>query len=204
MIKYLLIILCLFGSKISPGSYSGTSLIQLVERATSISYGRIVSVGKDEFKILVLCNVKSCKQHDTISIQKFKDWTCASRYSGYAVGQEAVFFLSSYKGKLAPIGSANEGELIVKNDTGYVESDTKQSLKAKPVDFIPTYSAFIPMPVQTIVEGLKLYLENREIIDQQYASKKGTGTVVYQYDHTAMLPKNDFLTLLIDQKRQGF
>lgn len=204
MIRYLLIALCIFGSKISLGSYIETSLIQLVERADCISYSRIVSVGKEDFKVLVIRNVKSCRRNDTITIQKFKDWTCASRYSGYTVGQEAIFFLSSDKGKLVPIGAANEGELIVKNDTGYVRSGTGQNLKAKSVNFIPTYSTFIPMPVQTIVEGLNLYLENRVTIDQQYASQKGTGRVVYRYDYAAMLPNNDFLTLLIDQKQEGF
>lgn len=159
MIKYLLIALCISGTKLSFGSYIATSLIQLVERAACISYGRIVAVGKEEFKIVVLQNVKACKQHDTITIRKFNNWTCASRYSAYAVGQEAVFFLSSYKGKLAPIGGGNEGELIVKHDTGYVESDVQHTLKAKPVVFIPTYSAFIPMRLQTILEGLALTLK---------------------------------------------
>lgn len=200
MIKYLLIALCISGTKLSFGSYITTSLIQLVERAACISYGRIVAVGKEEFKIVVLQNVKACKQHDTITIRKFNNWACASRYADYALGQEAVFFLSSYKGELATLGSANEGELIVKHDTGYVESDVQHTLKAKPVVFIPTYSACIPMRLQTILEGLALYLENREAIDRQFARNNEGGTVAYRYNYTDMLPKNEFLRLLVDQK----
>lgn len=205
MTKCLLIALCVFGSKISLASYIETSLIELVERATCILYGKIVVVEKDEFKVVVIRSIKSCKQNDTISIQKFNNWTCASRYSEYVTGQEGVFFLSSYKGELAPIGAANEGELIVKNDTGYVQSFAKHdALKPKSVSFIPSWQGYIPIRVQTIIEGIKIYLENREAIDRQFAPKTDGGTVAYQYDYTEKFPKNDFLTILIDQKVQGY
>ncbi len=204
MIKYFLILLYLLGSKISLASYTGTSLTQLVETAKVICYGKIIAVENGTFKLIILRPIKACRQNDTISIRKFANWTCASRYAEYSTYQEGVFFLSLYEGKLATIGAANEGELIVKEGIGYIQNYDQHVFKAKKIDFISKYQEYICINLQTIIDGLKIYLENQETIDRQFAQKNDRERVAYQYNYTDKLPKNDFLDILIDQKQRGF
>jgi hypothetical protein len=184
--------------------YVATHLPTLIEKSKIIVYARIISVDKETFRIATIKRIKSTHKSDTLTIQKFKDWTCASRYSNYEVGQEGIFFIELNKNnKFQTVGAGNEGELVVKSDSVYVPDYLEQkTFPSKKVDFISKYSKFITVNLQTVIQGIKIYADNADSINKELKND-GPGTVVYQYSTIDKLPKNYFLSIVIDQKQRG-
>lgn len=156
------------------------------------------------FKILALKKIKCFLKSDTIIIQKYIDWTCASRYQKYQLGQEAIYFLEiNSKNKLETMGAANEGELVVKSDTAYVYSHDSRTFESNIYPFISDFQKYIKASLKTTISGIKLYLDNLDGINREIY-RKGPGQVAYQYSSIDRLPYNFFLNIVIDQKRRGF
>jgi hypothetical protein len=199
----LVTILCLVNS-ISRAAYYATYFPTLIEKSNIIVHGRIISVDEENFHVLVLKKIKSNKLIDTLKIQKFQNWSCAARYSKYKIGQEAIYFIriNEYK-ELEVIGAANEGELIVKDSTTYIKDYDYNKLKTEKFDFLSNYYEYITMDIQTVIEGISVYLNNIEVINREFLNYN-SGRVVYQYSYIDRLPKNDFLTIIIDQKRRMY
>ena len=82
-----------------------------------IVLGKIRKINKSDFVIDIEDMFLGSFVGSGVRIKKFEDWACAARYSKYAIGQEALFFLkrTSEDKKVSNsiftvIGSANEGE----------------------------------------------------------------------------------------------
>ncbi len=199
MKKHILILLLFFITKGSFASYMTTYYPTLVEDSKIIAYGKIISVETETFKIVILKNIKQCKRFDTLTIQKFANWTCATRYAAYKTEQEGVFFMQlSKEKKLIIMGAANEGEIITKNDVCYL-NDYESNFKTGEIfDFISKYSKYIHLPLKTVEAGIKVYLEEFKPLNYMPANNE-SGTVAYKYEP---LNKNSnvFYNLLYEQK----
>ncbi|MES2591827.1 MAG: hypothetical protein V4608_08080 [Bacteroidota bacterium] len=176
----------------------------MIEKSKIIVYAKIISVDKEAFKIVTIKKIKSTHKSDTLLLQKFEDWTCASRYAHYEVGQEAIFFIElNKKNEFHTIGAGNEGELVVKSDSVFVPDYLEQKIfPSKKVDFISKYKKYISISIQTAIQGIKIYLDNVDLIGKEL-KHDGPGNVVYQYTTMDKLPKNYFLCIVIDQKQKG-
>jgi len=190
-------------SIIGYGSYSRTFLPKLIENAKVIVYGQIISVDKTTFKVVTIKKIKSTSSSDTLTIKKFKNWECAFRYSTYEIGQKALFFLVTNKNdELQTMGIGNEGEMIVRSDSAFIEDYGQKIFEVKKYNFISRYTPFICLNVETVIKGIKIYLENAELINKEL-NRDSPGTIAYQYSTIEKLQKNDFLSVVIDQKQRG-
>jgi len=199
----LLTIFCLINS-ISIAAYFATNFPTLIEKSNIIIFGRIISVNEHNFQVLVLKKIKFRKVHDTLNIKQFENWSCAARYSKYKIGQEAIYFIRINDDKeLEIMGAANEGELIVKDKTTYIKNYDYSKIKGESFDFISKYYKYITLDIQTVIEGISIYLNNNEVINREILNYS-TGRVVYQYSYVDRLPRNGFLTIVIEQKRRMY
>lgn len=91
--------------------------------ADLIFVGTIADVGKETITVEVNeCIVGACDER--IQVAKFKDWTCAARWTKYRDGQKILFFVAaptdpSGKGPLRILGGADEGEIPIVDDNAY-------------------------------------------------------------------------------------
>ncbi len=204
--KKILIIAILILLKFTPSfaKYYTTFLPTLIENSHIIVYGRIVSIDKTNFRIQVIKIFKSKVKSDTLTIKQFRNWTCAIRYTEYKVGQEAIYFLRIDEDKnLKVMGAGNEGELIVKDRLTYIEDFDFNNYETKSYDFLPYYKKYIKLDIESVIEGIYIYLNNNEVINREFLNFS-TGRVVYQYSYIDRLPRNDFLAIVIDQKRRMY
>ena len=90
------------------------TLPELVAISELVVVGKIEKVSGLNFIFKIDQVAKGKWEKHTIEVQKFSDWTCASRYSKYEKGQKAVLFLckETRKGKKVwrAMGAGNEGE----------------------------------------------------------------------------------------------
>ena len=150
---------------------------------------------------MVLKTIKGLSKVDTIGIQKFKNWECASRYDEYQSGQGAIFFLEQTDGTLRTTGAGNDGELVVLNDSVYVSDDKQNSADARIFSFLNSNGKFKTFALNTVVKGIILYLDNLPQINRELGGTP-EGTVAYQYSYIEKLPRNSFLELVIVRKRK--
>jgi hypothetical protein len=209
--KYLILI-AIFSLSLKPAfsEYVRTFLPSLIENSKIIVHGRIIFVGKETFKIVALKTIKSKTKCDTLVIQKFKDWSSASRYSTYEIGQEAIFFIESRKGKFHVMGKGNEGELVVRSDTAYYSQDYSnfelvygKIFQTKRIRFLSERNyMFYVFKLQTVIDGIELYRENIKLINNQVKIIY-RDTINHQSDYIEKLPQNDFMVIIIGQRRNG-
>ena len=86
----------------------------MILNADKIVYGQIVAIDSTTFAFKI--NGSITGDTGIIIVEKFENWTCASRWTNYRSGQTAFLFLDTANGKLNVMGGGNEGELpIYKN-----------------------------------------------------------------------------------------
>jgi hypothetical protein len=192
--KLIIITLVFIGIKPINASYVSTILPELIEKSSVIVYGKIVSHDAVSFRVVAWQSMKGFKRMDTITIQKFRNWTCAVRYTSYEPGQSGGYY---------PMGAANEGELIVENENGYIPDFNQKLLAVKKVESISKYSSYIELPLKTIISGIVLYLLYKDDISKELG-EGAERKVVYRYNSIDKLPKNDFLSVVIALKRRSF
>ncbi|WP_133249935.1 hypothetical protein [Marinifilum breve] len=112
--KHLIIILLVFFSCNAKAKYRPLKLYEMVIKADKIVYGTISEL--DSTTLTLKIEGSLTNDSGTLKIERFEDWTCASRWTEYKIGQRVFLFLTSWKGKLIAMSAGNEGELpIVKN-----------------------------------------------------------------------------------------
>jgi hypothetical protein len=202
MKRFFLYSLFIFSSIQAVASYIATPLHQLIERSTWIVSGTIIRVEDETFTISISDKIKGNNIADTLKIRKFFNWTCAFRHAPYKEGQAAIYFLSidSKTGLPKTLGAANEGELIIDNKKVYVKDSGKLYKGSKIIQSISPYTPYASFDIPTALNGIRLYLENHELIEKELTNKTD-GKTVYQYSYTGHLPKNDFLLMAIDEKK---
>lgn len=197
---YLILILTALVYNKSFSLYTPTYLPTLIEKANVIVYGEIVSISPSSFKIKVIEKINTTYKQDTLVIEKFNNWACASRYLNYEVGQEAIYFLErTNRKKLQVIGAGNEGEIFVKSDTAYVKDYEQSPFKSQQYSFLSKHEKFISVSLKEVIQGIKIYFQRKEIIAKELEAEKDN-TIVYKYKTIDKLPKNYFLVIVIYQK----
>ncbi|MBJ6109339.1 hypothetical protein JAO73_09965 [Hymenobacter sp. BT523] len=121
MKKLLLLLTATFWHFTAYADYEPTLLAELVDKADLIMYGELTTLHSTTVLAKPLRVLKGNFAIGSITIEKFKNWTCASRYAVYQPGQRAVFFLKSSgaHNRFLVLGAANEGEMPVVNNKVY-------------------------------------------------------------------------------------
>lgn len=102
--------------------YEPTLLPELAGDATLIVEARIIAVGANTFTLKPVQIFKG-KASSTIVVDRFRDWTCASRFAPYAVNQQAFYFLKKNKSNhFYTLGAANEGEIPLYKSAIYYQN----------------------------------------------------------------------------------
>ena len=95
--------------------YTTTKLPELLKSADLIIECRVTKVLTETVDVEISEVLKGDISLKQITVERFKNWTCASRWASYKIGQTELMFLvkSSKSGKWYIIGSGNEGEMPV-------------------------------------------------------------------------------------------
>jgi hypothetical protein len=200
--KALLIILVTFGISIHAYSfYTLTDLTDLIEKSDFIVYGEIHQIGTLNIKIILHDKIKGEIVSDTLQFRKFSNWSCASRYENYEIGQEAIFFLKRHKdNRIYGMGAGNEGEMLVKNDTAYFEDFKRNTKGGQKVEYLNPYVKYLLFDVNVVITGLRIYLDNLEIIQKEYLIPNPGTVICFNYE-VQKLSQNEFYQFALRQKQ---
>lgn len=109
--------------------YRPMGLPEVLARAELIVQAKILSVGKTTVTVEIeqalhgkLPAPGEDGQRPRLRVQKFRDWTCASRWTAYRPGQRLVWCLTTVansKTVYRPLGAGDEGELPVVGKHAY-------------------------------------------------------------------------------------
>ena len=145
--------------------YDPTSLWKLILKSDVAGECEIQKVNEHEIEVKFTDIYHGELKTNTIKVEKFQDWACASRWTKYKVGQkEIMFIVKNLKSeKWIIIGAGNEGELPVENNIVYYKSpyygiDKDAKLFPQNDGKINGYS-FSKIDVK---EGIKFYHKNYE------------------------------------------
>jgi hypothetical protein len=101
-----------------------TSVSEMAEKAELIFHGKITKVLNKKMEVSIIQNIKGECKEKKITVEKFMDWMCASRYKAYKVGQQELFFLQTNRknNTWKIMGGGDEGEIPIINNTLYFKS----------------------------------------------------------------------------------
>lgn len=87
--------------------------------------GIIIKVEDNSFNLIVdewVIGTPEGEDGDIITVEKFKDWTCAVRWEPYGIGQRVMLFLDKQEdGTLKIMGAGGEGEHLITQGQVYVD-----------------------------------------------------------------------------------
>jgi hypothetical protein len=100
--------------------YDPLPLASLINKSELIAECKIIAVQEMTVELLVIEVIKGNTNETKITISKFRDWTCASRWSAYKVGQVELLFLTKGSTNIwNTLGAGNEGDMPIQKDTLY-------------------------------------------------------------------------------------
>jgi len=109
--------------------YRPLSFVELSTRAELVVLGSVASTSDETFAFEVERTIRSRKgaapatKGQRLEITKFRNWTCARRWTEYAAGQKAVMFIERRSGAWHVLGGGNEGEMPVVGDWVFVDGN---------------------------------------------------------------------------------
>lgn len=115
----LLLLTFIFTIYTARADYEPTLLPELIVKSTLVIRGTIRKVTPSYIMVAVQSVCKGKITDSLVTIEKFKNWTCAQRFGAYATGQEELFFLDNVNGNYKISGAGNEGEIPVVNGQAY-------------------------------------------------------------------------------------
>ena len=159
-----LTILLLFSSNLLL-DYSPLSIKQLIEQAEIIGKCEIIAVEDKTFTVKFLDVIKGEKPKK-LKINKFRNWTCASRAIDYKVGLTELIFLSKEKDGWEALGAGNEGEILMNKNAVYY---MQYIPLAKPNDYFEIEQKKlrgIIFEYADVKDAINYYIENSNIINK--------------------------------------
>lgn len=113
--------------------YSRLFIGQVLDLADVIVLGEIVAVQESTVVVEVDRRLKGEVMEECLIVEQFRDWTCASRWGKYEIGQKAVYCLRKLAlNKFGVIGAGNEGEFPIVDSSvyflTYISSNTYSEL----------------------------------------------------------------------------
>jgi hypothetical protein len=106
---------------IAKADYSALYTTEMIGRADVIVLGTVEEVGAEDFELRVEQMLHGAEA-GPLRVRSFRDWTCASRWAPYRVGQRLILFLvagTTSDPRWAILGAGDEGEMLVEDDTVY-------------------------------------------------------------------------------------
>ena len=139
MNKFFILTALIFSFGICKADFDSKTLPELIENSQLIIECKIQDISFDEIRVKIIEVLKGDSSLNVISVSKFKDWTCASRWSAYEIGQTEIIFLkrSLKNNRWFTVGAGNEGEMPIENGflfykTVYMKIDNSpEKLKLK-------------------------------------------------------------------------
>ena len=106
----------------SNAEYRPLELYEMIIKAEKIVYGTIIELDSSSFTL----NIEGSLTSDTgiIKVGRFSDWSCASRWTKYKVGQRLFLFLTAWNGEFISMSGGNEGEHPILNNSIYIHGFT--------------------------------------------------------------------------------
>lgn len=99
--------------------YSPLQLFDMLGTADVVAVGKITKLDAESYQLEVEHALAGATAKQTLTIQRFQDWTCASRYAPYAVGETLLVCARRYtapdaeKEVLRVCSGGGEGEMPV-------------------------------------------------------------------------------------------
>ena len=170
-------------------------LYGMIQGADLILHARIIEVLENEIELDIIEKIKGEYSHQKIIIEKFENWSCASRWRTYKVGQEELIFL--YEDKKTEnwkiIGAGNEGEITIENKKLYYPSpyfSSEYLLEEKQYTLKEGKLFAIEFDLKKAIQGIKDYLKNRKRIDKMFSDKSILN----------FFPENKFYHVIINER----
>lgn len=195
MKKTIITSILILGSIICKADYSPTLLSDLIEKSELIAHIKITKDLKGNFEAEILNQLKGNPQSKNVIVKKFGDWTCAQRWSKYSVGQEEIIFLKKHRKENCWVimGAGNEGEMPIEKGKLYYKSPIYKSEYLEQEKYYKLKNgkiSAIEYELKDVVEGIKLYVNKIDKIDEMLANK----TIIEFY------PKSNFFQRAINEK----
>jgi hypothetical protein len=102
--------------------YRPLQLYEMIIKAEKIVYGKIISLDSGRFTLEIEGSVTG--DSGTIVVGRFENWTCASRWTTYKVGQRLFLFLTRWDGVLTAMSGGNEGEMPIQDDIIFIQGNS--------------------------------------------------------------------------------
>jgi len=161
--KIHLLIIFFLVNIISHAKYDPKIIAELIDQAEIIGYGEISEFGPIEFTLVFKSVIKGSPLK-SIKILKFANWTCASRWTNYKVGEKLLVFLDiSDDNSYYALGGGNEGEMPIFDDNLYYKSPYN-SLDINATEFsFDSDSLFgYKYSLEEVISIIKNYIAERE------------------------------------------
>ena len=97
-----------------PASYTRHKLFELASLADLVVAGTIVELRGETFEVEVERWLVGEAREEPLEVRRFVNWTCAGRWTEYAIGQHVVLFLDEPEAAGVPLrirGGGGEGEM---------------------------------------------------------------------------------------------
>lgn len=125
--KHTLLFLCLalftLKSTALKADYSPTILTHMMLGSDFAGYGEVTSLEGEFFTFKVVGKTIGETAPKTLKVKKYKNWTCAFRWTEYAVGQQVFLFLRKNEaGEWIIMSGGGEGEMPIQDGNVYVPS----------------------------------------------------------------------------------
>jgi hypothetical protein len=120
-----LLLSCLGGIPSARADYISLSFSALAQEAEVIALGKIVRVDESTYDLdieqVIALERRLPWIPSRLKVLRFRNWTCAARWSEYKAGQRLLVFLAKDRecDCWAAIGAGNEGEMPVENRRVY-------------------------------------------------------------------------------------
>jgi hypothetical protein len=188
--------------------YNVIHLPYLIKKSKIIAHVKITNLYDTHFEAIVVENIKSAPESDTIKIKYFKNWNCARRWTSYKVGQEQIVFLNnSYNWTI--LGWGDEGEMPVFNGEVYYKSPffvktdcfkNEQNIKLQDSGIYGT-----KYDLNEVIAGVKIYLNDYVKTDEELNIIFQDGAIINYYPDNPFLKRaiNELIFLNQDKFRPG-
>ena len=120
--------------------FDSIALHEMIIKSDKIIYGEIADMDSTHFTLNISGSVTG--EIGKAKIRKFRNWTCATRWTKYELGQRLLLFLGENNGELFSMGAANEGELPLDNNSVFINALSMMYVNGDQNDYMNTEFTF--------------------------------------------------------------
>jgi hypothetical protein len=150
--------------------YSPMLTTEMIGRADLIVLGTVAEVDAAGFAFRVERMLHG-EDSGPLRVRSFQNWTCASRWAPYQVGQRLILFLTAgtaSDARWAILGAGDEGEMLIEGDTVYHQlwPDRRQRARTHHV----TGGKFhgVTAPLSDVVDALAAYRALYRLVSDEH------------------------------------